>query len=228
MSQRIAYYISAHGYGHAARSVPVLEKLIRDYTVTLKTEIPAEFFRGYLRGAYSLIPQAVDAGCAQGNFVHIDAAQCFRNLRRFLETQPERLDAEIRWLRENRIDLILSDAASLPLQAGQNLGIPSLLLANFTWHDIYSGLPGAEENISLIETLRGEYATATLQFLPQCHIANAITTRQQEVGFIALQGRNVRQELQRFLDRPLAGKTLVFIYLGEADSSCLRWERLPE
>ena len=256
--RRIAYYISAHGYGHAARSIPVLKRLIRDnpvdtlkrtdklgvkktsqspfYFITIKTEIPMEFFRFYLgkenistkhRG-YPLIPLQVDSGCSQGNFVYIDTASSFRNLRLFVEKSQDWLAKESHWLKENNIDLIVSDAASLPLQAGHNLGLPSLLIANFTWHDIFSGFPEANANEDLIECLRQEYATATLQLLPQCHIVNNVTLHQKEIGFIALRGNDKRQALEQFLGRSFDGKTLIFIYLGAADSSCMQWDCLHE
>lgn len=149
-------------------------------------------------------------------------------MQHFLKDHPDRLSAEIRWLKENRIDLALSDVPSYPLKAGRSLGIPSLLIANFTWHDIYSGLPGAETRKELLEVLREEYSKATLQFLPQCHIANKVTPNQQVVGFISMKGQNIRRELEQTLSSRLEGKTLVFIYLGLADSSCLQWQHLRD
>lgn len=170
----------------------------------------------------------MDPGCVQKDFIHIDPEETFRGLRKFLATHEERLTTERRWLKENRIDLTISDAPSFPLQASRDAGIPSLLIANFTWHDIYSRLPGAETRQDLLDILRGEYSKATVQLLPQCHIDNEATANRKVVGFIAMKGNDIREELERALPRRAQGKTLVFIYLGLQDSSCIQWKRLQE
>ena len=52
---------------------------------------------------------------------------------------------------ENKIDLVISDIASMPLKVAGNLNIPTILIGNFTWHDIYSHLPQTKNNSDLIE-----------------------------------------------------------------------------
>lgn len=133
---------------------------------------------------------------------------------------------ETRWLEENEIDLIISDASSLPLKAGQALGIPSLLICNFTWHDIYSHFPDAEKYQGILDALKEEYALATLQILPQCHIVNDVIANQQEVGFIARKGKNVRNRLEQALGITFKNKTVVFIYLGDMGAQSVQWENL--
>lgn len=129
-------------------------------------------------------------------------------------------------MKENRIDLILSDVPSFPLHAGKTLEIPALLIGNFTWLDIYSGLPGAEKYRFLLESLREEYSNATLQFLPQCHISNDVIPVQKEVGFICNRGKDIRQELEAALGTTLDGKKIIFIYLGDHPAPSLPWENL--
>ena len=60
------------------------------------------------------------------------------------------LEKEKKWLTDNQIDLIISDVASMPLKAGSHLKIPTILIGNFTWHDIYSHLPRSNNNSELI------------------------------------------------------------------------------
>lgn len=129
-------------------------------------------------------------------------------------------------MQENAIDLILCDIASLPLKAGRELGLPALLLANFTWHDIYSAFPGAEAQSASLNHLKDEYACANLHIQPQCFISDSVVRHREEVGFISLKGINIRNRLEQTLNRTLKNKTVVFVYLGIADTSQVQWLKL--
>jgi len=194
--------------------------------VHIKSEIQLEFFNLYAEDNFILHQAKVDADCAQGDFIHIDAEKTFLQVKKFYAESSARLTEEKIWLEKENIDLILSDIASLPLKAGKQLGIPCLLIANFTWHDIYSHLAGADDHHDLLDQIRDEYASASLQILPQCHLDNQVIDHQQEVGLIAMTGQDKRKELGEFLQSSLEGKTLVFIYLGEIGDSPLDWKNL--
>ena len=170
----------------------------------------------------------MDVGCIQKDFIHIDFEKTFKRLEKFFSRSEQLIAEETRWLEENEIDLILSDASSLPLKAGHALGIPSVLICNFTWHDIYSHFPGADKRRGLLDSLKEEYALASLQILPQCHIVNDVTPNKQEVGFIARKGKNVKHRLEQALGISLKDKTVVFIYLGDTGAEALQWENLKK
>ncbi|NIQ02688.1 MAG: hypothetical protein GWM98_21970, partial [Nitrospinaceae bacterium] len=144
----------------------------------------------------------------------------------FQKAGADRLEREIRWLKKHRIDLVLTDVPSFPVAAAAHLGLPSLVIGNFTWHDIYRHLPGAERHRPFLAALEEEYAAASLQVLPQCHVANGVIPRKKEVGFIALRGRSVRSELEPVLEGSLDNKTLVFLYFGELGEKPVAWEAL--
>ena len=104
----------------------------------------------------------------------------------------------------------------MPLKVAGNLNIPTILISNFTWHDIYSHLPQAKNNSDLIQNLAEEYSQANLQILPQCHLNNEIVKNKKEGGFIANYGKNIRNHLEKHLGGNVKNKILVFIYLGAA------------
>lgn len=204
----------------------ILEGLAERYSLHIKTEIPEAFFRLYLGDRFQLHRQQVDAGCVQKDFIDIEVDECFRRLAAFQAAKPEWLEAEKRWLAEAQIQLVLSDCSSLPLQAARALGLPSIVISNFTWHDIYAHFPGASKNQPLLDALAGEYAQATLQLLPQCHTNGAAVPHRREIGFIAQTGVNRRPALEDDWPEAVKDKTLVFIYLGEAGSARINWPRL--
>lgn len=178
-----------------------------------------------MQGDFSSIPTQVDTGCVHENFIQINFEKTFQKLEQFFNRADERITEEIRWLKENEIDLILSDASSLPLKAGKALGIPSILISNFIWHDIYSHFPGADKYQKTLDALKEEYAEASLQILPQCHIVNDIIENTEEVGFIARKGDS-QNRLEQVLGVSLKDKTIVFIYLGDMGAQSVEWENL--
>jgi hypothetical protein len=114
------------------------------------------------------------------------------------------------------------------MKAAGNLKLPAILIGNFTWHDIYSHFPEANNETHLIKSLAEEYSHTTLQILPQCHLSNKIIHHKKEVGFIANNGENVRNDLISFLGKSAENKTLIFIYLGEHGTRSVNWSNLGD
>ena len=224
--KNLAYYISGHGYGHYARSIPVLKQLVSGFNIHIKTEVPRSLFAKFLGENVNHWLQPVDVGCKHSNSLNIDAKETFKYFKTFQNRSM--VESEKNWLRENQVALVLSDIASMPIKAAHNLGIPSILIANFTWHDIYSHLPGAEEQKHLLQILEEEYSCADLHILPQCHLPQPSTRKTKEVGFIAQKGQDIRKNLEQYLDVSFAGKTMVFIYLGEYGTRSVLWENLSQ
>ncbi|MBC8286707.1 MAG: hypothetical protein H8E42_04445 [Nitrospinae bacterium] len=224
--KNLAYYISGHGYGHYARSIPVLNKLVSDFNVHVKSEIPQDLFTKFLKGDFKYWPQSVDTGCRHSNSLEVDSEETFRIFKNFQDRSV--IDTEKNWLRDNHVDMVISDVASMPVKAAHDLGIPSILIGNFTWHDIYTHLPGAEEHKHLLQVLEEEYRCADLHILPQCHLPTLQIEKSKEVGFLAQKGQDIRKDLERYLDTSFAGKTLVFIYLGLLGTHSVLWENLPQ
>jgi len=223
--KRIAYYISSHGFGHAARTASVLLTLCADYDLYIKTEIPGDYFQ-ILRLPHIYIRHKGDTGCVQKNFIDIDRTETLKRFQEYTQDRGVRLRAEVDWLEENEIDLVVSDVPSSPLRAAQSAGIPGLLLANFTWHDIYSGFPEIQDFPGLLDILKEEYGCASLQILPQCHLHNTLVANQEEVGWISLKGQSIRDTLQNYLKADWGSKKLVFIYFGVFDATQVNWKAL--
>ena len=180
----------------------------------------------YLNGDCSPVQTQIDVGCVQEDFIRINIEKTFQRLEEFFSRSETLIEQETQWLQQNKIDLILSDASSLPLKAAHRAGIPSVLICNFTWHDIYSHFPGAEKWQGILDALKEEYALASLQILPQCHIVNDVIQNKKEVGFIARKGKDVKSRLEQVPG--ISDKTIVFIYLGDMGAQSVQWENLQQ
>lgn len=168
----------------------------------------------------------MDAGCQHSKSLLIDTEKSFQALGAFFKNSP--LNEEEKWLTENKIDIVISDVASMPLKAANNLHLPSLLIGNFTWHDIYSHIQDSEKYTEWVQALAEEYSHANLQVLPQCHLNNDVIKNKREVGFIANKGKNIRKKLLNHLGKSAKNKILVFIYLGVHGTDSVKWKNLED
>ena len=224
--ENLAYYISSHGYGHFARSIPVLNQLVADYNVHIKSEIPHDLFTKFLNGSFKYWSQPVDIGCRHSASLKVDSEETFKCFNEF--QNHSMVETEKLWLQENQIALVLSDVGSMPVKAAHDAGIPSILIGNFTWHDIYSHLPGADEHQHLLQVLEEEYRCTNIHILPQCHLPPLQIEKSKEVGFLAQKGQDIRKDLEEFLGVSFADKTLIYIYLGEHGTHSVLWENLSK
>ena len=65
----VAYFVSAHGFGHAARASAVMAALRRrspDVALHVFTTVPRWFFDDSLRGVFTYHPLRTDVGCTSG------------------------------------------------------------------------------------------------------------------------------------------------------------------
>jgi uncharacterized protein (TIGR00661 family) len=226
VEKNLTYYISGHGFGHYARSIPVLRQLVPDYNVHIKSEIHESLFRKHFEEDFHHWSQPVDTGCQHSNSLEVDSEETFRKFKNFQDRFM--IEAEKTWLQEKQVSLVLSDVASMPLKAARELSIPSILIGNFTWHDIYKNLPGAEDQENVLKVLEEEYNCSDLQILPQCYLPPSVTMKSKETGFIAQKGQNIRKNIEKHLNVCFAGKTLVFIYLGKYGTRSVLWENLSQ
>ena len=76
--------ISAHGFGHAAQLMPILNELgrvIDDLHVILRTQVPADFFQRHLQVKWEQQVAQQDVGCLQRGPLDIDVEATWEGTR---------------------------------------------------------------------------------------------------------------------------------------------------
>ena len=207
---RIAYFISPHGFGHAARSCAVMDALLRrrpGIRFDLFTEVPRWFFSESLPPCFIYHRLASDVGLVQ------DSA-----LIENLEGTVERLDSAPfkdsavvealgKRLRQMGCKLVISDISPLELEVANHIDLPSALIENFTWDWIYANYPNAPPSLLRHgRAMASAFARADLriQTAPVCEpVTGGIT-----VLPVARRPRTHRSEVRKRLrvpeDEPMA------------------------
>ncbi len=175
MSNRIAYFISPHGFGHAARAVSVMEALGRmdsSLRFDIFTTVPAWFFNDCLGDRFKYHHLQADLGLAQKTPFQEDYDLTIKGLNQLLPYDPPRVSAVSHQLQELQSKMVVCDIVPLGLLVAKAAGIPSVLVENFTWDWLYEKYAAADHQIMAhIEYLRPLFETADvhIQTEPVCN-----------------------------------------------------------
>jgi hypothetical protein len=175
----IAFFVTDHGFGHAARACAVMEALReRDETIGYEifTTIPEWFFKNSLKQGFNYHPVVTDIGMVQISPFHDDLQLTIERLHRFLPFEQDRIHAISNEVLQAGCNLIICDIAPMGIAVAGQAEIPSLLIENFTWDWIYNGyLPVSPELKTYIDYLGDHFKQATyhIQTEPVCEYRQA-------------------------------------------------------
>lgn len=156
----IAYYISSHGFGHAARQSPVIRRLSQlGFAVHVRTLAPQKFFSD----AASYHAQRYDIGLIQQDALSFDVENSLRWYADFLTQQAEIAQQEAEQLRQLGVRMVVGDMPPFAFEVAERLGVPSLAVTHFTWDWVYAHyIADFPQYAYLVDAIRDSYAKATL------------------------------------------------------------------
>lgn len=186
---RIAYFVSSHGFGHAARTRTILEKFQSLAAATVFSTTP-HWFWGNI--AVDHVSYQADIGCIQQGTLNIDEHATGLAFRQFQTGFRRRFEQLSLLHTENPIDLIVTDIAPEPLEFAAILNIPSVLVANFTWVEIYRGMSSLEPEIP---SLLRQYKLASTTLIPRFQTGMDWVTNPVVVDAVAKHGQDIRKQL---------------------------------
>ena len=141
----IVFYISGHGFGHASRSIEIINALV-DRRPGLKVIIRSSVARWLVdrtaRKSVVLSPVEVDTGVVQLDSLTLDADASIARAEAFMATFPQRVASEVQFLRKHEAVMTVSDLPALGIAAGGAAGIPAIASGNSTWDWIYAHYEG--------------------------------------------------------------------------------------
>ncbi len=230
---RIAYFISPHGFGHAARSAAIIsaiQRLDTELHFDIVTQVPAWFFEDSRPGGFDYYEVCTDLGLVQHSALNADLDASLRRRDAFLPFD----DAEITGLAE-RLDaqgceLVMCDIAPMGIAVAQKLGVPSILVENFTWDWIYRAYVEAYPDFSRhIDYLASQFALADyhVQMVPVCDPRPCDLTTQPVYREPRVSSMHTRARLNCPADTPIVLLTMGGMPESYPFVQCLT-ERFPE
>lgn len=211
----IAYFVTPHGFGHAARSAAVIEALWQlrpGSRVEIFTTVPEWFFSDSLGESFGYHLLDNDLGMIQRNALEEDAAATAAELGRRLPFADELLAALATRLLDLDCNLVVADIAPLGLAVAHRAGLKAALVENFTWDWIYRGFADRQSALLGFADLLGKVfdsADYRFQTAPFCAAAPAGLP----VGPVSRRRRWDRARVRRELGIP-AQQPMVLVTMG--------------
>lgn len=214
----LAFYISDHGFGHASRNIPIIGYILEanlEIRVIIKTgKEQGEFIKNVLekyKSRLHIYSETMDVGLIlKEGSLEIDKARLEEKLKDYINTWEDRSLKEMEFLKENSVNFVVSDVVPWIFQSTNKLNIPSLLISNFTWIDIYKEYFGDK----ICNEYKRCYELASKAFLYSLYI-NSMKTYLKSFEEVGLCCRDFNEENIKKIKKQHT-KKIVFISVGRS------------
>jgi hypothetical protein len=216
LAAAIVFYISGHGFGHASRSIEVINAILAkrpETRVGVRTSAPRWLFDLTVKGKVTYSSLECDTGVVQVDALTLDEADTIRRASAFHSDLVTRAASETRVLRELGAGLIVGDIPPLAFAVGASSGIPAIALGNFTWDWIYADYPRVRLAPSLLPAIRGAYSKAAMALRLPMSGGFENFSNVKDIPFVARHAAKTREEVCKALKLP-ADKPLVLASFG--------------
>jgi L-arabinokinase len=216
LAAAIVFYISGHGFGHASRSIEVINAILArrpETRIGVRTSAPRWLFDLTVKGKVTFSTLECDTGVVQVDALTLDEADSIRRASAFHGDLVTRAASETRVLRELGAGLIVGDIPPLAFAVGASAGIASIGLSNFTWDWVYADYPRVRLAPSLLPTIRGAYAKASMALRLPMSGGFESFSNVKDIPFVARHATRTREEVCKLLKLP-ADKPLVLVSFG--------------
>lgn len=228
--RHIAYYVTAHGYGHGVRSCDILGALLAAHPgtkITVTTDLPESFLRSRLPsvdGRLVVRPGAFDVGMVQKDSIRVDVGATLDEALELLAERAELVDYEAEMLRGESADLAVADIPSIPIEAAAEAGIPAVAVGNFSWDWIYAPFIVRDPRWRpVIRMFEDGYRKAKLLLKLPFSPAMSIFPKHVEIPLLAKPGQPRRAELAKLTGADPAKRWVLLSFTTLAwDEAALR------
>ena len=196
----IAYYISAHGYGHGVRSgqiIRAVNALYPQLTIHIVSDLPFSFLTNQIGSSHNpMYRGSFDVGMVQLDSIRVDVDATLERVKQLYDRRAETVSQETDFVVKNGIELVVADIPAIPIESAAVAGIRSLAIGNFGWDWIYSEFLRKDDRWGkVVEVIRQQYAMADLLLrLPFCEEMNAFPNV-EDIPLVASPGNSRRSEI---------------------------------
>ena len=200
--KNIAFFISPHGFGHAAREAAIIEAL-HELDGALRFEIftlvSSFFFEQSLMSSFNYHSLLTDIGLVQTSPLKADLNATVHKLESFLAFNENEIERLAKHLKDSSCKLVIADISPLGIRAAEKAGLPSVLIENFLWDWIYQGYLEEEPRLDQFITRMKEIFNSVdyhIQTEPVCSLRETAALVSEPVSRKPHKTRSaMRQEL---------------------------------
>jgi len=210
----VVFYISGHGFGHASRSIEIINALIDrkpHQRVIIRSSVAPWLVKRTARPGVVLSPAEVDTGVVQLDSLTLDANASIVRAEAFMATFQQRIATEVQFLRQHDTVLTISDLPALGIAAAGAAGIPALASGNFTWDWIYAHYEGGEHVGAQIGAV---YRNTTLALRVPMWGGFETMPDVRDIPFVARRSRRDPDEVRRALGIPIGERAVLTSFGG--------------
>lgn len=214
----ITFYISDHGFGHASRNIPIIRYILHvnnNIRIIVKTGIKqGQFIENSLKEFNERILiyfDKMDVGLILNeNSLEIDKDKLYEEINKYISTWNKRVSEEVEFLKYNNVNLVVSDIVPWIFKASKYINIPSILISNFTWVDIYKEY----FNESILNEYINAYKLADKVFLYNLYI-ETMTEYLKDYEEVGLCCRKFNEQLVNVI-KEKHDRKIVFVSVGRS------------
>ena len=214
MPSTVVFYISGHGFGHASRTIEVINTLVDrrpGLGVVVRSQVAPWLVQHTARPGVRLDPVACDTGVVQIDSLHLDETATLQRARAFQAGLPQRAAAEAGELARLGASLVVADIPPLAVAAARRAGLPSVALGNFTWDWIYAGYEGGGDLAAEVGAI---YAGTTLALRLPMSGGFATMPAVRDLPFVARRSTREPGEVRHALGLPLDRRVALVSFGG--------------
>jgi len=124
----------------------------------------------------------------------VDKKETRKLLKGWSESWDIYIQKEKKFCEKNKIDVIISDISPQPFVVGNELGIPTIAISNFTWYDIYYDMFGKIEEV---ERIKEFYQLASIALILPFNDSMKIFSNRKKISLISREITAERDEMRR-------------------------------
>ncbi len=218
--KRVLFYITGHGFGHATRTIEVINQLTtRDPELLplVNTTVPEWLFKHQVAADFEYIQCENDIGAVQKDWTRVDKLETLRRCGRFIENEPEFTRKQLDFAKQNKVAAIVSDIPSIAFVIAKKAGVPGFGLTNFSWDWIYTPyLDDYPQYRFVVDHIRECYSLADRLLRLPFHGDLSAFPVIEDIPLVARRSTRERDEVLQKLGLD-ANKKIVLLYLGRYD-----------
>lgn len=210
----IVFYISGHGFGHASRSIEIINALVDrrpGLHIVIRSSVAPWLVERTARPGVVLSPAEVDTGVIQLDSLNLDAPGSIARAEAFMLTFDQRVAQEVAFLREHDAVMTISDLPPLGVAAGHATGLPAIASGNFTWDWIYEHYNGGQP---VADRIADVYRLATNALRMPMWGGFATFPTVTDIPFVARRSTRDPREVRSAFDLPLDRRLVLTSFGG--------------